>query len=244
VISASRCSAHFLLPLSSRRPSKSAVDISPAALRSPSISRTDRTPSRERTPPPFPPPPPRGNFRGAVRAHAGLLLDIIIRETERARERERERERGGAEWRREWRRRRERVEEPPRDLAQIKWRRLWRGRSAFSLMPLRALAMPERRQSSESLQLSLGRGCRGDRDVRGVRGEAMRCLDASYLRPTQRSLSRVIGRPLYHVTLSAPLPLSTPFRTCYVEYSTVSPDRKIFFRPPLDRRRKDPSRCL
>jgi hypothetical protein len=215
-------------------------------LRSPSISRTDRTPSRERTPPPFPPtPPPAGQFpRSGSRTRGAAVRHYHSGDRESERERERERERGGAEWRREWRRRRERVEEPPRDLAQIKWRRLWRGRSAFSLMPLRALAMPERRQSSESLQLSLGRGCRGDRDVRGVRGEAMRCLDASYLRPTQRSLSRVIGRPLYHVTLSAPLPLSTPFRTCYVEYSTVSPDRKIFFRPPLDRRRKDPSRCL
>lgn len=30
---------------------------------------------------------------------------------------------------------------------------------------------------------------------------------------------------------STPSPPSTPFWTCYVEYSTVSPDRKIFFRP-------------
>lgn len=87
-----------------------------------------------------------------------------------------------------------------RDFAQIKWR-LRHGRSAFSLMPFRAFAILERRQSSESVQPSLGRGWRGDRDVRGVRSDAMRCLDASYLRPTQRSLSRVIGRPLYRVTL-------------------------------------------
>jgi len=125
-----------------------------------------------------------------------------------------------------------------RDFAQIKWRLRC---SAFSLMPFRAFAMLERRQSSEeSVQPSLGRGWRGDRDVRGVRSDAMRCLDASYLRPTQRSLSRVIGRP----PASSSSYIPTPFWTCYVEYSTVSPDRKIFFRPPsLDRRRKDPSRC-
>lgn len=89
-----------------------------------------------------------------------------------------------------------------RDFAQIKWR-LWRGRSAFSLMPFRAFAMLERRQSSESLQPSLGRGYRGDRRRKGA-FRAKLC-DASTPRTfgphKGLSLSRVIGRPLYRVTL-------------------------------------------
>lgn len=124
-----------------------------------------------------------------------------------------------------------------RDFAQIKWR-LWRGRSAFSLMPFRAFAMLKRRQSSESLQPSLGRGYRGDRRRKGT-FRAKLC-DAS----TPRTFGPHKGLSLSRYWQTAlprhPSPSSslltytpTPFWTCYVEYSIVSPDRKIFFRPPL-----------
>lgn len=122
------------------------------------------------------------------------------------------------------------------DFAQIKWL-LWRGRSAFSLMPFRAFAMLERRQSSESLQPSLGRGYRGDRRRKGrsERSYAMprRLVPSAH---TKVSLSRYwqTALPRHPSPSSSLLTYTpTPFWTCYVEYSIVSPDRKIFFRPPL-----------
>lgn len=87
----------------------------------------------------------------------------------------------------------------------------------------------------------LARGCRGDRDVRGAFGAKL--CDASTPRTfgPHKGLSLALLADRFTASPPASLPppflprlfLSppTPFWTCYVEYSTVSLDRKIFFRP-------------
>jgi len=135
-----------------------------------------------------------------------------------------------------------------RDFAQIKWR-LWRGRSAFSLMPFRAFAMLKRRQSSESLQPSLGRGYRGDRRRKGA-FRAKLC-DAS----TPRTFGPHKGLSL-SLALLADRFTASPFAvflSTYTHSDTVLDVlRRIFHRiagsqdflsPSSGRRRKDPSRC-
>lgn len=113
-----------------------------------------------------------------------------------------------------------------RDFAQIKWR-LWHGRSTFSLMPFRAFAMLERRQSSENVQPSLGDGLarRSRRKGRSKRCYAMprRLVPSAH---TKVSLSRYWQTALpRHPPPSLPLP--TPRHRSGRVTSNIPPYRRI-----------------